>query len=239
MRHHSLAVALGAVLALGAFAPATAKQNAERCAGAKSAATSRLAAARLACLRASLLNGGPVSEGCVAKAAAKFITKLERIEGKGGCRSSGDGTALTGLVDALVEGVGGILAAGTATTTTLTTPTTSTTLGPTEGALRVTWVFHTGSTTLTCDAVTGQTVSVLLTRQGSVDSIDQIFPCADGQGDIPDLPFGTYTVVVSVFSASMQLLGDSMPEVVTFSSDPCDLLISGDCGRTLNADVQF
>jgi hypothetical protein len=141
------------LVVLGVGATVVAKQDARRCAAAKDAATAKSASARLACLRSALLQGGAVSEGCEAKAIAKFISKMERIEQKGGCGASGSSEALGGLVDLFVSGVEEELTQGLATTTTTVSSSTTTTTAPAAcyvgitSAVSSSWSFN-GSTGL-------------------------------------------------------------------------------------------
>jgi len=96
-------------------------------------------------------------------------------------------------------------------------------LTPTAGALRVTWSLKgaSSSTTLSCAAAGGTTVSVIGTRAGDVGALtEDLFDCADEGGDAL-YDFGSYDFSVQLLNAQSQALGDVVKFAITFDDAPC------------------
>jgi len=219
MPHRRPSVALALLAAVLVAPGAGAKQTAEKCAAARDAATVQLAGARLGCLHAALLHDQAIAESCVAKAAAKFLAKMEKIEAKGSCRAGGDADTIVGFVDALTGRLEGALAAP-----------------PSEGALRLSWVILNSGTPVTCDAVNGAAgVEVDLTPMGGGNAIARQLPCDPGQGDVLAIPPGTYLMSASIVDAQQQAIATAPTQEVTFDAT-CDVIVSGDCGKLVSVE---
>lgn len=203
-----------------AVSGAGAKQTAEKCAAAKDAATAQLAAARLGCLHAALLQNQAITGSCVAKAAAKFLAKMEKIEGKGGCRAGGDANTLSAFVDTLTGRLEGALAEP-----------------PPQGALRLSWVILNSGTPVSCSAVNGAaSMEVDLTPMGGGNAIAQQIPCEPGTGDVLAIPLGTYLMSVSLVNAQQQAIAQASTQEVTFDAS-CDVIVSGNCGKLVSVEL--
>jgi hypothetical protein len=109
--------------------------------------------------------------------------------------------------------------------------------GPTEGALRTVWTLQTSAFVKTCAEAGATGISVVFTLQGTSTAFNRTFNCpaasSTGTADAINIPFGTYTVVVSATDSANQAVGSAPEEVLTFDATNCAPLLQGDCGRTI------
>ena len=112
-------------------------------------------------------------------------------------------------------------------------------VAPSEGAIRVKWTLKSsGGAPLTCSDVPAQDhVLVTLTAHPTTTVKDSSFTCGAGQGDVVDLPFGTYTVVAALVNAQDEALGSAPQQTVTLAAAPCDVMIDSDCGKSLDVTI--
>jgi len=220
------------VLLLAVAMHSHAKQDASRCAAAKAAATARLSASRLACVRAALKRDAEVSTSCTDRAVTEFNAKVERIEGKGACRTRGDTEPLNSLMNEFISGVANQLQL------------------PTEGGILVEWTLHRDGSPTQCEVLSSMArVRITRTPAGGAP-VEALTGCGSNRrpfkgGFLPayvvigDVPFGTYTVDIALLNASSQVIGTAPSAAVTLSSDSCYLISpAGDCVQRLVFEIE-
>src|SRR5262249_7441648 len=131
-RRPSVVLCAAMLAALGLHAAgAGAATPGQRCAVAKLKAAATKTASKLRCYRRALNAGAAVDQECLAAAETRFLARLGRIEGAGGCATLNDAAAVEAAVDACADTLVSILPASPTTTSTTSTTTTTAPVCPT------------------------------------------------------------------------------------------------------------
>ncbi len=100
--------AVGAFVA--ALAPAMLPEESQKCAVAKIGLAAKKATAKLACQSKAVKKALPVDVECLTKAEERFAIAYQKLDGKGGCVTTGDAPGVEAIIDGLVDALVTMLA---------------------------------------------------------------------------------------------------------------------------------